>query len=242
MNVFANRKIDHVVDRPLPEVVVDPEDGALRELREEDPVQLLRRGEVRPERLLDDDAGVLREARRPELLDHLSEENGRDGEVVRRALRAPQLLPDGGERRRVVVVAVHVAKKARQLREGRGVEAAVLLEALLRARPHLVEAPARLRDADDGDVQAPAFQHRLERREDLLVGEVARGPEEDERVRPCGNHRVVLTSPASRDARRTGSASPRGACSGSPPRRGRRSARRAPSSGRARGPPRRWRP
>src|SRR5262249_44760409 len=42
--------------------------------------------------------------------------------------------------------------------------------------------PSRLRHADDGHVEVAAACHRLERGEDLLVGEVAGGPEEDEGV------------------------------------------------------------
>ena len=57
----------HVVDGALAEVVVDPEDVALDERAEQDPIQLARRGEVLPEGLLDDDAGALRAARSRQL-------------------------------------------------------------------------------------------------------------------------------------------------------------------------------
>ncbi len=109
---------EHVVHLLLPEVVVDPEDRALRELRGENPVQLHGRREVGSERLLDDDARVLRAAGGAELLHDLAEEHGRDGEVVGRPLRAAQLLPDRRERGRVVVVAVDVAQERRELGEG----------------------------------------------------------------------------------------------------------------------------
>ena len=83
---------------------------------------------------------------------------------------------------------------ARELREGRLVDAAaVLLDALAGARPELLERPARSRDADDRHVELPAPHHRLERGEDLLVGEVAGGAEEDQRVRA----RSRLTAPVS---------------------------------------------
>ena len=58
----------------------------------------------------------------------------------------------------------------------------MLLEALARPRAQLLEVQARLGDADDRHVEAAAPHHRLERGEDLLVGEVAGGAEEDERV------------------------------------------------------------
>ena len=62
---------EHVVDRPLAEVVIDAEDRRLVEGAEQDAVELLRRGEVVAEGLLDDDAGAVRRsptcqaARRP---------------------------------------------------------------------------------------------------------------------------------------------------------------------------------
>ena len=52
-----------------------------------DAVELARRGQVAPERLLDDDARVAGQAGGAEPLDHRREQRGRDGEVVRRAPR-----------------------------------------------------------------------------------------------------------------------------------------------------------
>ena len=49
----------HVVNGALAEVMVDPEDVALDERAEQDPIQVARRGEVLAEGLLDDDAGAL---------------------------------------------------------------------------------------------------------------------------------------------------------------------------------------
>ena len=86
------------------------------------------------------------------------------------------------ERGRVVVVAVDVAQQAAQLVEGRRVEAAVFLDAVARPRLELVEGPAGLGHADDRHVQVAALHHRLQRREDLLVRQIAGGAEEDQGV------------------------------------------------------------
>src|SRR5207244_7222867 len=81
----------------------------------------------------------------------------------------------------------------------------------------LLEGPRRPRHADDRDVEVPALHHRLERWEDLLVGEVARGPEEDQGVGPPnvlrvevlnGHHALVVVrrvagAPAARSAGRS---------------------------------------
>ena len=56
-------QVEDVLDRHLPEVVVDPVQLGLVEERVELLIQLARRRPVVPERLLDDDARVLREAR-----------------------------------------------------------------------------------------------------------------------------------------------------------------------------------
>jgi hypothetical protein len=51
-----------------------------------DAVELARRSQVAPERLLDDHARVLGQPRRASPVDHRLEQRGRNREVVRRAL------------------------------------------------------------------------------------------------------------------------------------------------------------
>ena len=58
----------------------------------------------------------------------------------------------------------------------------MLFQAVLRPGLELVEVPSGLGDADDRNVQRAALNHRLQRREDLLVGKIAGGAEEDQRV------------------------------------------------------------
>jgi hypothetical protein len=173
---------EHVVHRPLPEVVVDPEDRCFVEGSEQDPVELPRGGDVVAERLLDDDAGAVHTARLGELVHDQFEHHGRDGKVVRRPPGGTELFADGLERRRVLVVAIDVAQQAAQLTERRGIEPSVLLGAVLGTGLELFEVPAGLRHADDRHVEVAAFHHRLQRREDLLVREVASGAVENESV------------------------------------------------------------
>ena len=101
---------------------------------------------------------------------------------MRRPLGGAKLSADGLERRRVLVVAVDVAQQAAQRVERRGIEPAVLLEAVLGAGLELVERPAGLRHADDRHVEVAALHHRLQRGKDLLVREVAGRAEEHEGV------------------------------------------------------------
>ena len=58
----------------------------------------------------------------------------------------------------------------------------MLFERVFGAGFELVEVPAGLGDADDGDVEGSALDHRLQRGKDFFVGEVAGGAEEDEGV------------------------------------------------------------
>jgi hypothetical protein len=67
----------------------------------------------------------------------------------------------------------------------------VFFHAVARPRPQLVEAPAGLGDADDGHIEVAAFDHRLQRWENLLVSQIARGAEEDQRVGGWCAHRAL---------------------------------------------------
>ena len=75
-------QVHDVLHRLLAQEVVDPEEALLGEDRGQPLVQLTRRGEVGPERLLDDEpARVPDEARRRELLGDLVEHRRRRREV-----------------------------------------------------------------------------------------------------------------------------------------------------------------
>jgi len=171
----------HVLHGRLAQVVVDAEDPVLGEATEQDGVELARRGQVAAERLLDDHARAIEAARAVELVHHDAELRRRDGEVIGGTARGSELAADGLEGGRVLVAPAHVAHEPGQLRERRGVEAAVLLEALLQPRPELLDGFAA--DADDGHVEATSLHHRVQRGEDLLGGQVSRRAKEDEGVR-----------------------------------------------------------
>src|SRR5262249_57608407 len=123
--------------RPLSQVMVDAKDRLLVKGREENPIKLLRRREVMSKRLLDDDAGSLGASRLGKLFHDRPKQQGRDGEVVGPPLGGAKFLPDGLERRRILVVAVPVAQQAAQLLEGREVHSTVALPSLLLPRPAL---------------------------------------------------------------------------------------------------------
>jgi uncharacterized protein (TIGR00730 family) len=77
----------------------------------------------------------------------------------------------------------HVGQIFRQRREGPGVgAAAVLFDALARSLAQLAQARPSARHTDDGKASVAPFDHGVERREDLLVSQVAGGAEQDEGV------------------------------------------------------------
>src|SRR4029077_4704799 len=75
--------------------------------------------------------------------------------------------------------------------EGCLVHLAALPDALACVRAKLVERPLRARDADHRQVEGTAPCHRVERGEDLLVGEVAARTEEHQGVRAGRAHRTA---------------------------------------------------
>ena len=146
---------------------------------------------------------------------------------MRRPLRAVEFFAERLKCRGVIVVAVHVTQQPAQLVEGRGIDAAVFLQAVVRAGLKLFEVPTGFGHADDRHVEVAALHHRLQRREDLLVGQIAGGAEKDQGVgmgiRSLGNllyAAFVLPSGFS-SVRRIRSASPRAVCPDNPPRRAR---------------------
>src|SRR5215469_16190721 len=69
----------------------------------------------------------------------------------------------------------------------------MFLQTVLRPRLQLVETPIGLGHADNRHVKIATLQHRLQRREDLLVRQVARGAEEYERIATIRCHKSSLS-------------------------------------------------
>ena len=78
---------DHVMHRPLAEVMVDAEDVLLVESPEQNPIERLRRGEVVTEGFFNDNASAVGTVCLGQLFHDDPEQCRRDGEVVRWPLR-----------------------------------------------------------------------------------------------------------------------------------------------------------
>ena len=64
------------------------------------------------------------------------------------------------------------------------------LQAVGHAFLQTVQTPLRERDADDRNFEVTTFHHRIERREDHLVGEITRHTEKHQRVGTGGGHQA----------------------------------------------------
>ncbi len=181
-NGIGEAEEDHVMNRLLPQVMIDAENRFLVESREQDAIERQCRNEVVSERFFDDDAGGVGAVGLGELLHNQAEEHGRDGEVVGRPLSGTELLADGLKGSRILVIPVHVMEQAAQLVESGGIESAVLFKTVLGAGPELVELPAGLGHADDRHLEMAALQHRLQGWKNLLVGQISGGPKENQGI------------------------------------------------------------
>ena len=185
---------EHVLDRLLAEVVVDPEDLVLAEVLEQRGRQLLCRGEVVAERLLDDEprpAAVV--ATLAERLDDGGKGRRRHGEVEDAVAAELLLLVELLDEVVELVLAARVREVGGDPVELRGKlvpgvlperVARVLLDGVPHVLPERVVVAVGARDADDREArrQQPANRQRVERGHDLLVRQVAGGAEDDERA------------------------------------------------------------
>ena len=106
----------------------------------------------------------------------------RDGQVMRRprgAIEFPAKRLKGGL---FGVIAVHIVEEPAQLFEHRAVQSAVLLQAVRGAGAQLLDLPARFGHTDHGHVEVAPLYHRLQRREDLLVRQIAARAEEHQGI------------------------------------------------------------
>src|SRR4051812_2126676 len=89
----------------------------------------------------------------------------------------------------------------------------MLLDAVASPRLQLVKIPTRLGHADDRHVKPPMLHHCLQRRENLLVRQIARGAKKHKCIRMNRTHlRFLMAWPAFPGARRIETASPTAAC------------------------------
>src|ERR1700730_9077054 len=100
-------KDDHIMHRPLAEIVADPENRRLVELSEKNLVEMLRGLRVVTERLLDDDPSIRRTAAIFQLFEHLFEHCWWDREIVCWPLDSLQFLAKRLKSSRIVVIPIN---------------------------------------------------------------------------------------------------------------------------------------
>src|ERR1035441_8228836 len=171
------------------DTMVDAEDRVLREHSPRDAIEFSRGGQITSKRLFDNDARMRGQVRSTEPFDHRLEERGRDSEVVRRAPSTTQRALYRRERLRIIIVPAHVLEQGQKMVEATlAVDTARSFYAFCHALVQTGQAPLREGDADYRDPKGAAFHHRIKRRKNHFVGEIARHPEEYQRVRMGGFH------------------------------------------------------
>ena len=146
--------------------------------------ELLRRRAVVAERLLDDDASVLRQPRLRQALDDGAEEERRDLEVEDRALGAVDRLGDALVRGRIGEIAGDVGEPVGEALEDLRVELlAGTFDRVPCALLQLVDRPVVHGHAHDRTVDQASPLEPVERHERHHLRQVARDPEGDEDVR-----------------------------------------------------------
>src|SRR5438445_12179998 len=109
-------------------------------------------------------------------------------------MRVLEFFAKRRERRRILVITINVAQQAGQLFESRGIDSAVFLQAVVRPRAKLIKIPSGFGYTDHRYIKMSALHHRLQRRENLLVGQVAGCTEEDQSVGMRIAHTLLLPS------------------------------------------------
>ena len=178
-------EVGDVLDRLLAQIVIDPVHLLLGEHRVQHAAQLARGCQIASERLLDHDPRPPRAPARVEALrDRLEQARG-DREIVQRPPRAIELTRDRVKRRAVAVVTVDVMQQREQpLERVLSDRIGVLAHARARVLAKALQIPAGARDTEHRHRQSAVADHRIQRGEDLLIGQIAARAEEHQRVRP----------------------------------------------------------
>ena len=106
----------------LCEVVVDSIDGLLVKCAQQNLIQRLRRCEIVPEGLFNNNTCAFGAVGLDQLFHDSAEQHRRDRKIVCRTLRPPELLAQCLERCWLLVVAAHVPELARQFGKRHGIQ------------------------------------------------------------------------------------------------------------------------
>ena len=163
--------------------MVDAKDRVLGEGATQRGVERLGGGEVAAEGLFDHQPRALGKPGLVQPLDHGGEHRGRDGEVEERVCGGAERRLETGETARVAVIAGDVAQPVSEPGEHRIIDGAQMgLDPVAGAGGEFLGGPIVQSDADDRALEGAARLHPVERGKDHLVGEIAGGAEDHQRV------------------------------------------------------------
>ncbi len=154
-----------------------------------DLVEFLCGGQVTPKWLFDNDARMLGQLRGAEPANHRLEERRRNGQIMCRTPRVTERLFDRREGFGVLVIAAYILELVKKKSERAFViDAARPLDAVRHALVQALQTPLRESDADHRNFESASLRHRIECREDHLVGQIARHTENHQRIRLRFSH------------------------------------------------------
>ena len=181
--------VHDVLHRLLPQEVVDAEEPLLGEDRGQAPVEIARRREVGPERLLDDEPALVADQTcSRELLGDLVEHRRRRCEIEDRERRVRENVAQALVHRALLRVPTDVLEPAEELRERRVVHIVLgRADRLRRMLPQLVVGDRAAPHSDHRTREQPLLREGVQRRERAPAREIARDAKDDEGVGDAGH-------------------------------------------------------
>ena len=176
-------KVEQVLHRLLAKIMINAEYRVfLKNLVQRD-IQRPRGREVATERLFNDDTRILCASRAAQAFNDGRKHARRDREIVQRPLAALERDTHPLESIGISIVAIDVAQRADKLAGDLFFDAFDGADGVPRMRLEIIKRPTGLGYPHERDIKLAPSTHRIERRQDLLVREVAARAEQNQCVR-----------------------------------------------------------
>src|ERR1700691_444552 len=155
-------------------VVVDAKDSRFRKHRMKSGIQLLRRGEIVPEGLLDNRSSIFHAVRLCKRLDNTHKKTWRNSQIVRWAARRAERFLQQLEGLGFFIIPADIAKQVQQLGQGFLIDLApLLLDTVAHPLFEMFVGPRGPGNANHRYIQVAMPDHMIKSRKDFLIGQVS---------------------------------------------------------------------
>src|SRR6202167_1364759 len=152
-------------------VVVDTKDSRFRKHSMKSGIQLLRRGEIVPEGLLDNHSSIFHAVRLGERLDNTHTKTWRNPQMVRGAARRAERFLQQLEGLGFFIIPADIAEQVQQLGQGFLIDVPpLLLDTVAHAVSEMFVGPRGPGNANHRYIQVTMPDHMIKSGEDLLMG------------------------------------------------------------------------